>query len=115
MHVRDLVGTDTAAVHSAVELVHQHAWSSRTTSSRQSQWRALQQFCRDCNLTPLPAKEAHFLSFFGWLKHEKELGKRKVGATSIPQYLTAVRQMHQLVIGVDVPKYPFVDMVQRAY
>lgn len=47
--------------------------------------------------------------------HRARTGQATSGATSIPQYLTAVRQMHQLVTGQSVPKLPFVDIVQRAY
>ena len=55
------------------------------------------------------------LAFIGWLKSSREQGTKKVSAYSIPQYLSAVRVMHQLFTGESVPHYPMVDILRRAY
>lgn len=109
------MGNETEAARESLSLVEQYAWSTRTTASRHSQWRTWMQYCSDSNLAPLPVTEAHLCGFFGWLKAERERDGRRVRATSIPQYLTAVRQMHQFVTATSLPRYPFVDIMMRAY
>ena len=106
-------GSSTAAQHTA-DLVYGYAWSGRTEASRKSQWNAWLQFCQEDDRNPLPVTEAHLLAFIGWLKSSREAGTRRVGSSSIPQYLSAVRTMHQLFIGTPVPRYQFVDVVRRA-
>lgn len=63
----------------------------------------------------LPVTEAHFVAFIGWLASERLAGCRGVGSSSIPQYLSAVRQMQVVVLGTPVPSYPFVWNVLRGY
>lgn len=114
MHLQAVAGASASAQHSA-ELVTQFAWSERTESSRQSQWKAWVEFCTEDGRQPLPVTEGHLVAFIGWLKLSRERGTRGVGVNSLPQYLSAVRRMHELYVGRAVPHYPFVDVVVRAY
>ena len=98
-----------------VRLLEQYAWSDRTDASRHSQWRAWLEFCASDDLPVLPVTDAHFLSFVGWLGVEREAGRRSVGSASIPQYLSAVRQMQLLLTGVPVTPYPMMVHVLRGY
>ena len=108
-------GGHTAATAMTARLLEQYAWSDRTGLSRHSQWRAWLAFC-DCDNRPvLPVTEAHLLSFVGWLGAEREAGRRSVGSASIPQYLSAVRQMQLLLTGTPVPPYPMMVHVLRGY
>ena len=109
-----VAGSSAAARHSA-ELVRIYSWSERTESSRQSQWRAWLASCEQDELTPLPVTEGHKLAFIGWLKSSHEQGTKMFSASSIPQYLSAVRVMHQLFTGESVPHYPMVDIFRRTY
>lgn len=38
-----------------------------------------------------------------------------MGSSSIPQYLSAARQVHYMYTGTQVPTYPLVEHVLRAY
>lgn len=113
-HVGAVAGRSEAARHAA-ELVAQHAWSERTESSRQSQWKAWIEFCTEDDRQPIPVTEGSLVAFIGWLKMSRERGTRQVGAASIPQYVSAVRRMHELYTGRAVPAYPFLESVTRAY
>ena len=64
---------------------------------------------------PVPVTEGSLVAFIGWLKMSRERGTRQVGASSIPQYLSAVRRMHELYTGRAVPVFPFLESVIRAY
>lgn len=96
-------------------LLSDFAWSERTSSTRNSQWRAWVTFCEAEGRSLLPATEAHMISFIGWLAMERESGRRSVSSKSIPQYLSAVRQMQQVTLGVSVPNYPLLKAVIRGY
>lgn len=56
----------------------------------------------------VPVTEAHLIAFVGRLATERTTENRSVQATSIPQYISAVRQMHLSLLGIPVPKFPFV-------
>lgn len=114
LHVASVAGASVSAIHAA-ELVTKFAWSGRTELTRDSQWKAWVEFCAEDDRQPLPVTEGSLLAFIGWLKMSKERGTRSVGSSSIPQYLSAVRRMHELYTGRPVPTYPFVDVVIRAY
>jgi len=83
--------------------------------SRNSQWGAWLSFCDDEDRVPLPVTEAHLVAFVGWLAVERERGRRSVGSSSIPQYISAVRQMQLLLTGTPVPSYPMMVHVLRGY
>lgn len=108
------MGASTVAQYTA-KLVTQFPWSDGTESSRQSQWKAWIEFCSEDGRQPLPATEGHFVAFIGWLKLSRERGTRSVGSSSLPQYLSAVRRMHELYVGRPVENFPFVEVVVRAY
>lgn len=97
------------------QLLADFAWSTRTERSRNSQWKAWVEFCTAENRALLPATEAHFVAFIGWLASEREARRRQVGSSSLAQYFSAVRQMQVILTGVPVPTYPFVAHVTRAY
>lgn len=99
----------------SARLLADYAWSDRTAQSRNSQLQAWVEFCTAEQLVFLPVTEAHFVAFIGWLAAERTAGRRRVSGNSIPQYLSAVRQMHLLVVGTPVPSFPFVWHVLRAY
>lgn len=104
-----------AASAKARELVRDYAWSGRTLSTRSSQWRAWVEFCETETQNPLPISEAHLVGFIGWLALEREAGRRNVSSTSIPQYLSAARQMQIALTGLAPPQFPFVKHAHRAY
>ena len=106
-------GTSSGAALSAV-LVQEFAWSDRTTAYRNSQWICLLDFCSADGHCTLPATEVHFIAFIGWLRLAREEGTRNVGSASIPQYFSAVRRMHHLLLGTPVPSYPFLQDALRA-
>lgn len=112
--IGSVAGSSESARHAA-ELVAQYAWSERTESSRQSQWKAWVEFCTEDDRQPIPVTEGNLVAFIGWLKLSRERGTRQVGVTSIPQYVSAVRRMHELYTGRAVPSYPFLESVIRAY
>lgn len=114
IRVARVAGTTAVATMTAA-MVSNNAWSGRTTASLDSQWKAWLQFFEDDGLVPLPVTEGNIVEFIGWLCMEREQGRRNVGSTSIPQYLTAVRQIHDMFTGTDVPAYLFVALVIRAY
>ena len=113
-YVSRTAGTTPGALMSA-KLVADFAWSERTTTARNSQWKTWLMFCQAEGRTPLPVTEAHIIAFIGWLKIARDRGERTVGSTSIPQYLSAVRQMQLVLTGEAVPSFPFVGHVLRAY
>lgn len=59
--------------------------------------------------------EGSLVAFIGWLRLERDRNGRKAGAASLPQYLSAVRQMQLVLTGEQVPPYPFLNHVIRAY
>jgi len=105
----------TPGILRSMQLISDFAWSGRTAASRQSQWKAWVEFCTADERPVLPATEAHFIAFVGWLTSERESGRRSVSSTSLPQYFSAVRQMQITLIGIEVPQYPFLQHVIRAY
>ena len=50
----------------------------------------------------LPVTEAHLVAFIGWLAAGGEAGCRALSSTSIPQHLSAVREMQLHALGVAV-------------
>lgn len=112
--VVEIAGHSVISV-TAADLMEQVAWSSRTDSSRQSQWRVWLAFCIPDNRPSLPVTECHVLTFFGWLKSERRAERRRITAALVPQYLSAVRQMHLLYVGSEFPPFPFADLVLRSY
>ena len=99
----------------STELLTKYAWSSRTIRSRTSQWKTWVDFCTADARPVLPVTEAHLLAFIGWIATERESNRRKISSTSLPQYLSAVRQMHLMSVGTAVPEYPLVQQVLRGY
>lgn len=105
----------TAAGAMSARLLTDYAWSDRTTTSRNSQWKSWVEFCHEDQRPVLPVSEAHFVAFIGWLAVEREAGRRQVSSRSIPQYLSAVRGMQVVLYGTPVPSFPFVWHVLRGY
>lgn len=99
----------------SASLLSDFAWSERTTSTRNSQWKTWVSFCDAEGRPILPVTEAHFVAFIGWLTLEREAGRRSVSSASIPQYLSAVRQMHQTTLGYAIPSFPLVAALIRGY
>lgn len=79
------------------------------------QWRTWLSFCEADGCQPLPVTEAHLLAFVGWICEQREAGRRRIGASSIPQYIAAVRQRQVIGMGVQVPEYPLLPLMIRAY
>lgn len=99
----------------AAELLRAYAWQDRTTRTRNSQWDCWVTFCEAEDRPLLPVTEAHMISYIGWLMQEREAGRRAVGHSSLPQYLSAVRQMQRTVTGDSMPDFPLVSHLLRAY
>ena len=51
----------------------------------------------------------------GGISHCGEAGRRTVSSASLPQYLSAIRQMYLVLCGAPVPSCPFVWHVLRGY
>lgn len=115
IHLASVVGLESPSARATLDLVKRYAWSSRMTGSRHSQWRAWLAYCVDSALSPLPVTEAHVLGFFGWLLTERLAGRHYISSTSVSQYLSAVRQMHELLTKSPLADFSFVGVVQRAY
>lgn len=91
-----------------------YAWSSQTNSAVKSQWKSWLNFYGDDQISPLPVTEGHVLKFNGWLKSEQIDVWRSITAASAPQYLSAVRKVHILYVGVPAPAFPMIELVLRA-
>lgn len=109
------ITNNSEAARNAANLLSDYAWSEMNTASRSSQWRCWLEFCAASHLSPIPATEGHFLAFVGWLKAERDAGRRKVGYKSLPQYFPAVRQVHAMTEGVALQSFPLLDHVTRVY
>lgn len=83
----------------SVRLLTDYAWSDRTATSRNSQWKAWVAFCHDDHWPVLPAAEAHFMAFIVCLAMERDAGCKHVSSRSIPQYLSAVRGKQLVFYG----------------
>lgn len=55
----------SVAMTASADLSREYAWSSRTTRSRDSQWRAWLPFCEYDHRAPLPVSESHLVAFIG--------------------------------------------------
>lgn len=99
----------------AASLVREYAWSARTKSTRNSQWRTWVDFCEDEGRPLLPVTEAHFVAYVGWLMGERIAEHRSVSSRSLPQYLSAVRTIQSTLLGTAVSDFPFLPMVVQAY
>ena len=98
-------------MHKAASLLRDFAWSDRTAASRNSQWKCWVEYCDAARLAPRPVSEAHLIGFIEWLAQEREANRRRVGSTSLPQYISAMRQMQQVLMGVPVPNYALVPVL----
>ena len=98
-HVERIAGP-TPGASQAAQLVAEYAWSERTKATRNQQWKTWLYFCDEDGRPPLTVTEAHFVSFLGWLMLERQRGGRQIGSTSVPQYMSAVRQMQLTLTGV---------------
>jgi hypothetical protein len=72
-------------------------------------------FCDHDNRNVIPVTEANLLAYIGWLADEKDAGRRSVAPSSLAQYLSAVRVMHQSITGRPPPDMPMVSVAVRAY
>lgn len=59
--------------------------------------------------------EGAFVSFIGTLQLAREVGSRQVSAASLPQYVSAIRQLQIAMTKVPVPDFPMVPHVMRGY
>ena len=99
----------------SASLLSDFAWSERTTSTKNSQWKTWISFCDAEGRPILPVTEAQFVAFIEWLTLEHETGRRSVSSASIPQDLIAVRQMHHTTLGYAIPSFPWVAALIRGY
>lgn len=99
----------------SASLLRDYAWSSRTTETRGSEWKAWVDFFDEEDGTILPFTEAHLVAFIGWIAGKREDGERSVSCSSFPQYLRAVRQIQLHALGYVVPDFPLVTDVVPAY
>lgn len=109
------MGENSAAMARSARLVTEHGWSAQTSRTRDSQWGTWQRFCSADNWDPLPVTEAHMVAFVGWICEEREKGRRKIGVSSVPQYLSSVRQRQLEELGLPVPSFPMVPLMIREY
>lgn len=91
------------------------AWSTRTLEARSSQWRAYLEFCTDEGRCALPASEGSLLAYVGWLANEHDAGRRAVAPSSLAQYLSAIRLMHNMVTSRPLAQMPYLSVATRAY
>ena len=94
----------------AAELVHDFAWSDRTTASQNSQWKCWVEFSTQEDRSVLPITEAKLVAYVGWLANESKAGRRAVRSTYLPQYISAVRQRQLTLMGTTVSKFTFVQL-----
>lgn len=59
--------------------------------------------CQADEPDPPPVTEAHMVAIVGWIYEERKAGWRKIGALSIPQLVSTVRQRQLAELGVSVP------------
>jgi hypothetical protein len=105
----------TPATARVTELLQSYAWSGRTLGSRTSQWFCWLEFCAADGHDAIPVTEAKLLGYIGWLTSERECGRRRVSSSSLPQYMSAVRSMHLMLVGTPVPPCPLLAHTLRAY
>lgn len=110
--LEQIAGTTRSATMSAT-LLRDYAWSDRTSSTRNSPWETWVEFCKDDGREVLPVTEGHILSFIGWLALARQEKRRSISSRSVPQYLSAVRQMQLVLTGVPVPAFPLLPHVLR--
>lgn len=73
------------------------------------------QFCEDGCFSPLPMTEPKTLAYLGWLADERNSGRRSVSASSLAQYLSAVRTMHTALCDTPPADMPSLKIEIRAY
>lgn len=95
-------------------MVADYAWSVRKMLTQNLQRKVWLQFCNSDGRHPLSVSEAPFVVFFGWLMLKQQRDGHQITSVSIPQYLSAVRQMQLTLTGREVPSYPFIKHVIRA-
>lgn len=96
-------GGSSSAMSQYAQLVTYPGWSTRTSWIPESQWRTWLRFCAADGREPLHVKEAHMVAFVGWICEERKVGRRTIGASSIPQYLSAVQQPQLTELGAPSP------------
>lgn len=96
-------------------MLRDYAWSDRTSSTRNSQWETWVEFCKDDGREVLPVTEGHILSFIGWIAIARQEKRRSISSRSVPQYISAVRQMQVVLTGVPVPTFPLLPHVLRGF
>lgn len=82
-------GQVTGGAEEAARLLQDYGWSSGTWTNRSSQLSRWLAFCDEEDRCPLPATEGDVLAYIGYLSLEG-----RVGATSLPQYVTAISRYH---------------------
>ena len=97
------------------KLVHDLAWSDRTTTSWNSQWKCWVEFSTQEDRPVLPITEAKLVAYVGWLANERKARRPAMRSTSLPHYISAVLQMLLTLTVTAVPPIPFVHPVIRAY
>lgn len=55
------------------------------------------------------------MPFIGWIALERKANRRRIVSTSLPKYLSFVRQMQLLLTGRAVPEIPLVTHILRAF
>lgn len=83
-------GRSTWGLEVAASLLADYGWSSGTWRNRVNQLRKWMTFCDEKRRYAILATEVNVLSYVGYLASEG-----RVGALSIPQYLTTVNPYHK--------------------
>jgi hypothetical protein len=83
----------TGGAARAWRLLEDFAWSTRIIGSRSTQWQAYPEFCEHDERAIVPVSEGQLVSYVGWLAIKREAGRRSVSAASLPQYISAVRDV----------------------
>lgn len=72
-------------------------------------------FCANDQWATLSATDGDVLVFFCSLKYEQVASLRRITASSVSQYLSAVRKMHNIYVGTVPSVFPMVVIVLRDY
>ena len=102
--------TATGGGEEAARILSDFGWASTTWNNRSSQLAKWLRFCDEDDRTPLPASEGDILAYIGYLSLEG-----RIGATSAPQYISAISRYHELHHIASPTRTPLVKALLNAY
>lgn len=102
--------TTTGGGEEAARLLSEFTWAQSTWTTRASQIARWMRFCDEDMRSPLPAEEGDILAYVGFLSLEG-----RIKPESLPQYLSAISQYHELHYLPSPTKTPLVRALVRAY